>query len=145
MHIKSPLDGEMHDHIACGCKLADNCKFVDDDMLGFRNLMLRLHNEIRNGVAAGTDKGPNKDQDYLGPVANMHALTDYDMDLEHSAVCKTTSCVGYHDHCRQTEKYPMAGQNSASWSTNEATIETVKNDMVGAWYHQEIAYLRVSP
>ncbi|KAF5308252.1 hypothetical protein FQR65_LT06245 [Abscondita terminalis] len=124
----------LRNDLKCSASSACGTKFK---MMPFddrtRNLILNLHNELRNELALGNDKrGGN------GVAANMRALS-YDKEIEFVAQCYANACrdMGNHDKCRRTKKFKSVGQNmyalEASDSFNFNDDKWIK-EAINQWY-----------
>lgn len=68
-----------------------------------RQLLLDMHNLVRNKVASGEVPGYKS--------ASQMPLVKWDAELEHMAALHAKRCQFAHDECRNTPKYPLSGQN----------------------------------
>lgn len=68
-----------------------------------RQLLLDMHNLVRNKVASGEVPGYKS--------ATQMPLVKWDAELEHMAALHAKRCQFAHDECRNTPKYPLSGQN----------------------------------
>ncbi|XP_058457802.1 antigen 5 like allergen Cul n 1-like [Malaya genurostris] len=118
-------------HIGCDCSSKAKLSYgpqctgknprkitVDKKM---RSLILRKHNSQRNSIACGQITP-------YPPAARMFEVL-WDNDLEHLAWCNARRCVYGHDQCRNTKKYPSAGQNIAS-KTACKTVQLEPEDII---------------
>lgn len=99
------LCGAYQIHIACrpqvyGIQCGNVTSTVDIEP--FKDVIVATHNDCRNKTAAGV----------IGSVAasNMQSLS-WDRELEFLALSNAKRCVGEHDKCRNTPRFPNSGQN----------------------------------
>ncbi|XP_055609400.1 antigen 5 like allergen Cul n 1-like [Uranotaenia lowii] len=96
-------------HIGCdnpdqlGPKCVDGKQVEFDDKL--KQLVLDTHNNYRNMVAKG-------ELPWLNKAATLGVM-QWDDDLAYLARLHANRCSKGHDECRNTKKYPSAGQNLA--------------------------------
>ncbi|KAK9887477.1 hypothetical protein WA026_022825 [Henosepilachna vigintioctopunctata] len=102
------------------CGVIAPCKVLESTV-AFRKHMLDVHNQRRDDVASGKEKGP-----YNNPGAkNMNALS-YDMELEYLASCWNNKCnkIFEHDTCRSSKRW-VVGQNMYISTNKNATAEAI--------------------
>ncbi len=106
-----------------------------------RDLILNLHNDLRNRVAAGEVLGYN---DVLLPSASKMAKMQWDPLLTSLAELNTRTCEMKHD-CRSTREFIFAGQNIFKFTTTapEINVTDVIQRSVRKWA-EERQYTRVS-
>uniref|UniRef100_A0A1I8PPD0 SCP domain-containing protein n=1 Tax=Stomoxys calcitrans TaxID=35570 RepID=A0A1I8PPD0_STOCA len=126
-------------HIACRntWKFPDSCNLNAEFVTmtpELRNFLMDLHNERRNILAGGNQKG------YL-PAVRM-ATMSWNYEFEYLSALNLLQCDLKHDKCRRTPTHPYVGQNLASltWNTKELSIEEILTLLVDYWYkeHQYI-------
>uniref|UniRef100_D1FPS5 Venom allergen-1 n=1 Tax=Simulium nigrimanum TaxID=683695 RepID=D1FPS5_SIMNI len=127
---------EKRPHIAC----QNNNDFVascprDRELVPMstkrKNLLLMLHNRMRNKVALGKQKGYKQ--------AKRMPILQWDDELAYLAELNVKTCKFAHDSCRNTMKYRSAGQNlaySAHSDAHKPLAEELKK-MMRAFYDEQ--------
>ncbi|KAL3270760.1 hypothetical protein HHI36_021285 [Cryptolaemus montrouzieri] len=124
-YCKLPCNKEIH--TVCyrkhKCGLVKGCESIKQN-LAFREHMLHAHNDVRNQIASGEEKGSYGNTG----ATNMLALS-YDLELEYIASCWAHMCKTLeHDKCRSTKRW-SAGQN-IFWGYNANETEAA----VKGWF-----------
>ncbi|XP_075156420.1 venom allergen-1-like [Haematobia irritans] len=122
-------------HIACRStwRFSEQClpnvEFVEMTP-ELRNYLLDLHNERRNIIAGGMEKG-------FDPAVRM-ATMSWNYEFEYLSKLNLLQCVTKHDKCRRTPDYPYVGQNLASvrWTNYNFTLDYVLEMLVDYWYRE---------
>lgn len=120
---------ETRKHISCGGNVANLCPgdaraiAMDDTNKG---LILRLHNTLRNALAAGQVNG-------FATAAGMPEMT-WDDDLAEQAALNAMTCNYGHDACHNTPTYKWSGQNIAAGMNSAWTDQSFIEDRVNAWW-----------
>jgi len=99
----------------------------------YRDMILRLFNQLRNGLAGGKLSG--------FPIATRMAEVKWSDELEYLAKMNVKTCRHLYDKCRSTNLFPYAGQNIgfSSYSGPEETYaedELIK-ERVEDWFSEE--------
>ncbi|KAL1377635.1 hypothetical protein pipiens_016126 [Culex pipiens pipiens] len=102
-------------HIACNglTKLSASCGSGSQEFsltAANQALILDLHNKLRSTIASG--KQSYKTNAFY-PQASRMATLQWDQELANIAAANARRCVYGHDRCRNTVKFPYAGQNIA--------------------------------
>ncbi|CAG9841213.1 unnamed protein product [Diabrotica balteata] len=122
--------------VNCGpgpkCKNFKVMQLDDED----RQLVLDVHNKLRNRVATG--------QETIGPqpsATNMQAMS-YNKELEYIAQCHTNECVYHHDTCRSTSQWSWVGQSIMLQQYKGMKIDTKRmiNSTIYGWYSEVAKY-----
>lgn len=93
-----------------------------------KNLILRLHNRLRNKVALGKLPGY--------PKAVRMPILRWDNELAYLAELNVKQCEMKHDECRNTDKFKYAGQNLAYiGGGTQPNAERIKT-LVKAWFDE---------
>ncbi|KAK9892774.1 hypothetical protein WA026_021965 [Henosepilachna vigintioctopunctata] len=101
------------------CGPIKGCIAIESDE-NFRSHILHQHNEIRNSIANGSEKGPYGNTG----AKNMFALS-YDIELEYIAACSVNLCAGPHDDwCNDSERFPV-GKNQVLGKNVNWTVRAV--------------------
>uniref|UniRef100_F5GTY0 Venom allergen-1 n=1 Tax=Simulium guianense TaxID=445764 RepID=F5GTY0_SIMGU len=127
---------EKRPHIAC----RNNNDFVsscprDRELVPMstkrKNLLLMLHNRMRNKIALGKQKGYKQ--------AKRMPILQWDDELAYLAELNVKTCKFEHDKCRNTMKYRSAGQNlaySAHGDSHKPLAAQLKK-MMRAFYDEQ--------
>ncbi|XP_063705347.1 antigen 5 like allergen Cul n 1-like [Culicoides brevitarsis] len=92
-----------------------------------KNLILRLHNRLRNKVALGQLSGY--------PKAVRMPMLRWDDELAFLAELNVKQCEMKHDECRNTDKFHYAGQNLAYIGGGNSNAERIKA-LVRKWFEE---------
>lgn len=97
-----------------------------------QNFIVTVLNQLRDGVAKGGFGG-------LSPAARM-ASVRWDPDLAYVAEFNVRNCYLNHDDCRNTKKFPNAGQAVAyrAFKGNIPDLEDIIKDCFGLWMKENI-------
>lgn len=95
-----------------------------------KNLILRIHNRLRNKVASG--------QLYGYPRAVRMPVLRWDDELAYLAELNVKQCEMNHDRCRNTDKFKAAGQNLAIQTTTGKPEENGKiiKKLINKWFEE---------
>ncbi|XP_055584701.1 antigen 5 like allergen Cul n 1-like [Uranotaenia lowii] len=95
--------------------------------------ILDLHNNFRNIVSMGLEKNGNGT--YYPQASRMRSM-QWDTELASLATINARQCEMKGDACRNTAKYPAAGQNLATYSMYglNITVDDIANIMIKNWY-----------
>ncbi|XP_055602434.1 antigen 5 like allergen Cul n 1-like [Uranotaenia lowii] len=139
-YCQKSLCSENERHVACNgpTKMAPACGSNAKEILmddGKKSLILDLHNKLRSKIASGKQ---NYTRSKFYPQAARMATLQWDPQLAEVAAANARGCEYGHDECRNTPKYPAAGQNIAiinyygkTYSDNELITRFI-ND----WYSE---------
>lgn len=93
-----------------------------------KNLILRIHNRLRNKVALGKLPG--------FPRAVRMPMLRWNDELAYLAELNVQQCQMRHDQCRNTDKFKYAGQNLAyiggGTEPNQVRIKT----LIKVWFDE---------
>ncbi|KFB36821.1 AGAP000356-PA-like protein [Anopheles sinensis] len=96
-----------------------------------RQMILDLHNEARDRLASGAEKGAE-----FAPASRMPTVV-WDDELANLAEINVRGCKFEHDECRSTDKFLHAGQNLATGSYYlETDILAIVRNLTTLWYHE---------
>lgn len=125
---------EQTSHVACGNNgsFAGRCQSPELMQMTDRrkNLILDLHNTVRNRVAKGSLKGYKQ--------AESMNMLKWDSELEYLAGLNVATCRFAHDSCRNTPRFPFSGQNIGTiWQSNNFQSYTKRiKYVVGDWFQE---------
>lgn len=127
-------------HIACNGleTLSENC---GDDGIEIpitkaqQATIVDLHNRLRSKVALGKQ---NYSSSAFYPSAARMATMRWDSELAAIAAANVRRCDNEHDKCRNTPKYPSAGQNIATFSFqgSKQSNDKIIQDFVNDWFSE---------
>nr|B9URJ1.1 RecName: Full=Antigen 5 like allergen Cul n 1; Short=Ag5 like allergen Cul n 1; AltName: Full=Allergen Culn1; AltName: Full=Antigen 5 family protein; AltName: Full=Cul n 12; Flags: Precursor [Culicoides nubeculosus]ACM40888.1 antigen 5-related salivary protein [Culicoides nubeculosus] len=93
-----------------------------------KNLILKVHNRLRNKVALGKLPG--------FPKAARMPILRWDDELAYLAELNVKQCKMEHDQCRNTDKFKYAGQNLAyTMGTPQKNAVRIKK-LIRAWFKE---------
>nr|ACH56844.1 salivary secreted antigen-5 related protein [Simulium vittatum] len=95
-----------------------------------KNLLLMLHNRMRNKVALGKLEGYQQ--------AKRMPILQWDDELAYLAELNVKTCKFAHDSCRNTKKYRTAGQNLAYGARSDKykPLAQALKDMMRAFFNE---------
>ncbi|XP_063697471.1 antigen 5 like allergen Cul n 1-like [Culicoides brevitarsis] len=123
---------ELRDHIACPGVAKNICpkgsKAIPINAL--KSIILDRHNKYRNDIAGGKTSG-------YSPASGMTEMT-WDDELAEIAAKNAMTCNYKHDACRNTDKYPRAGQNLArKWMSGYSTDDKeFVEESIDLWWNE---------
>ncbi|KAL9693544.1 hypothetical protein quinque_012829 [Culex quinquefasciatus] len=126
-------------HIACNGlnKLSTTCGpgAQEVNLAPFQDLILDLHNQLRNRVALGLQ---NYTRYAFFPQAVRMPTLQWDTELATVAATNARRCIYGHDECRSTVRYPYAGQNIGLFSYYALTFTVTEliTDFIYDWYSE---------
>ncbi|XP_053691046.1 antigen 5 like allergen Cul n 1-like [Sabethes cyaneus] len=127
-------------HVACNglSTLAPSCGAGSEEIIMDEakiNLIVSLHNELRNKVATGKQTYA---RDKLYPQASRMATLQWSPELAAIAGANTRRCVYGHDQCRNTEQFKHAGQNIAQISLQGKSVPDVVliKQLINNWFSE---------
>lgn len=121
-------------HIACGNNGSFSRICGNPELMPMtdrrKNLILDLHNIVRNRVAKGLVKG-------YKPAESMNMLK-WDSELEYLAGLNVATCKFAHDSCRNTPRFTFSGQNiGIIWQANNFLSYSRRIEyVVGDWFKE---------
>ncbi|XP_037960264.1 antigen 5 like allergen Cul n 1-like [Teleopsis dalmanni] len=124
-------------HIACNNdgRLSLNCpsSAIVANVIKHKDLILELHNNVRNAYAEGVGSLP--------PAGRMAQMVWCD-ELSEMALLNVKTCEMKHDECRSTLRAPFSGQNIGlySYTTDEPakTVAWLVENRFNAWVNESI-------
>lgn len=93
-----------------------------------KNLILQVHNRLRNKVALGQLPG--------FPKAVRMPILRWDDELAYLAELNVKQCEMRHDKCRNTHKFKYAGQNLAYMSGRAGKNSNRIKRLVRMWFNE---------
>ncbi|CAH1113370.1 unnamed protein product [Psylliodes chrysocephalus] len=132
------LNNQLFTHIICqrknmNCGAGPDCgssfnpiDLTEED----KQLILDVHNELRNKVATGQETIGNQP-----PASNMNALS-YNEEIATFAQCHSNECQFKHDKCRRTAEWEWVGQNLEKKFSSDGNVRVAINASIHNWYRE---------
>ncbi|KAH8313833.1 hypothetical protein KR067_012424, partial [Drosophila pandora] len=127
-----------HLHVACNASMTITHRLceLDADIVPInerlQHFIVTIFNTLRNDVSKGGLNG-------LSPAARMSSV-QWDPDLAYLAEFNVRNCHLSHDECRNTKKFPHAGQTVAyrAFKGNIPDLEDIIKDCFGLWLNENL-------